>query len=119
MGSDGKVIESKVEAFTGKKGKYGVKALTKCVMDHASYATLKTIAGVNKKAYMQNICREMATSMVKPLAVEIQDLYKQRIVDMEEEIKKLNNELTGTEEFAPRNEAEERYKILIRTCLSA
>jgi hypothetical protein len=115
MGSDGKVIESKVEALTGKKGKYGVKALTKCAMDHASYATLKTIAGVNKKACMQNICREMATSMVKPLAVEIQDLYKQRIVDMEEEIKKLNNELTGTEEFAPRNEAEERYKIAIES----
>ena len=111
MGSDGKVIEAKAEALVGKKGKYGSKAVVKCAVEHASYTTLQTLAGVNKKKCIENICRETGASIVKPLVVEIQELYNQKINDMAEEIKKLNNELTGTEESAPRNEAEERYKL--------
>ena len=111
MGSDGNMIEAKADALVGKKGKYGSKALVKCAVEHASYTTLQTLAGVNKKTCIENICREIGASIVKPLVVEIQELYKLKINDMAEEIKKLNNELTGTEESAPRNEAEERYKL--------
>ena len=50
MGIDGmKVIDAKVEALVGKKGRFGVKAYTKCAFDHASYKSMQTLAGINKK----------------------------------------------------------------------
>jgi hypothetical protein len=109
MGYDDKATIAKAKALIGKKGKFSIKQFAEHARSSASYKEMKTMGGVNKQSCMYNICRELNEHMVQPMVEDITGMYASLIHNMSQEIKRLNNELSGTEETAPKNEAEERY----------
>ena len=115
MGYDVKATMEKVKALSKKDGKFSTKKFAEFARASASYGSLKVATGVNKKTIMFNICRDLNENMVKPLAEEIVSLHTELIEELSQEIKRLNNVISGSEETAPMNEAEERYESDIKT----
>ena len=109
MGYDVKATNADVKNMAGKKGDYSIKKFQDIARASESYREMKTMTGVNKQAMMYNICREMNEKLVGPMLEKVVSKYATLIAEMSQEIKRLNNELSGTEETAPKNEAEERY----------
>jgi hypothetical protein len=118
MGYDVKAAIDKVTSLTAKDGKYSIKKVSECARSSPSYAKMHTMSGVNKKTQMHNICRVINEKMIQPLIIEVVSVHAELIEDLQQEIKRLNNELTGTEETAPKNEAEERYEQDIKNLLN-
>lgn len=118
MGYDVKAAVDKVTSLTAKDGKYSIKKVSECARSSPSYAKMHTMSGVNKKTQMHNICRVINEKMIQPLIIEVVSVHAELIEDLQQEIKRLNNELTGTEETAPKNEAEERYEQDIKNLLN-
>ena len=118
MGYDVKAAVDKVTSLTAKDGKHSIKKVSECARSSPSYAKMHTMSGVNKKTQMHNICRVINEKMIQPLIIEVVSVHAELIEDLQQEIKRLNNELTGTEETAPKNEAEERHEQDIKNLLS-
>ena len=119
MGYDVKAAVDEVTSLTAKHGKkYSIKKVSECARSSPSYAKMHTMSGVNKKTQMYNIYREINEKMIQPLIIEVVSVHAELIEDLQQEIKRLNNELTGTEETAPKNEAEERHEQDIKNLLS-
>ena len=109
MGYNVKATNDKVKALTSKKGKFSIKKFAEIARASPSYSEMKTLGSVNKQTMMFNICREMNEKMLNPMLQEVVSMYATLFEGMSQEIKRLNNELSGTEEMAPKNEAEDRY----------
>ena len=109
MGFDIATKRDQVLSLGEKKGKYSSAKLLNFVRETKSYKEMRTMAGVNKQQMMHNICREMSGQLVKPMLKEVVSMYAEHITELAQEIKRLNNEISGSDESAPKNEAEERY----------
>ena len=111
MGYDVKAAVEKVTSLTAKDGKCSIQKVPECARSSPSYAKMHAMSGVNKKTQMYNIYRVINEKMIQPLILQL-------IEDLQQEIKRLNSELTGTEETAPKNEAEERHEQDVKNLLS-
>jgi hypothetical protein len=118
MGYDAKAAVDKVTSLTAEDGKCSIKKASECARSSPSHAKMHTMPGVNKKTQMHNICRAINEKMIQPLIIEVASARAELIEDLQQEIKRLNNELTGTEEIAPKNEAEERHEQDVKNLLS-
>ena len=107
MGLDIATKRDQVLSLGEKKGKYSSAKLLNFVRETKSYKEMGTMAGVNKHQMMHNICREMSEQLVKPMLKEVVSMYAEHITELAQEIKRLNNEISGSDESAPKNEAEE------------
>ena len=109
MGFDIATKKDQVLSLGEKKGKYSAAKILNFVRETKSYKEMRTMAGVNKQQMMHNICREMSNQLVKPMLKEVVSMYAEYVTELSQEIKRLNNEISGSDESAPKNEAEERY----------
>ena len=109
MGFDIATKKYQVLSLGEKKGKYSSAKILNFVRETKSYKEMRTMAGVNKQQMMHNICRDMSEHLVKPMLKEVVSMYAEHVTELSQEIKRLNNEISGSDESAPKNEAEERY----------
>jgi hypothetical protein len=92
MGYDVKAAVEKVTSLTAKDGKCSIKKASECARSSPSYAKMHAMSGVNKKTQMHNICRVINEKMIQPLIIEVVSARVELIEDLQQEIKRLNNE---------------------------
>ena len=109
MGFDIAMKREQVLSMGEKKGKYSSAKFLTFVRENKAHKEMRTMHGVNKQQIMQAICRDVNKELVKPMLKEVVSMYAEHVTELTQEIKRLNNEISGSDESAPKNEAEERY----------